>query len=684
MQLPKLILGAVILFWGWQTDLLAIAVPMMLAYETSYLLNWRWHFTTAHFRQVSHLCTVLLAIILIYLWKKEEGSVQFIFVFFRWLPIICFPLLVAQAYSSSEGIDLRALLFFQETPQNKQQKATIFSLHYPFFAICLLSASAGNTRDVTFYLGVVLFNAIALWFVRSPRTSAIAWLSIILLAGAIGFFCHLTLHQAHLTIEKAAGQWLREHFAYNYYNSNPNQRSTAIGDIGAVKLTNKIVLRVKPEPNNLAPTLLRRVSYNNYVSGLWVAVNSEFEPLELTSNTVSLLPEATEANHYFKPLEKEAKAKVTIYSYLEEGNNLLNLPENTVKIAQLPVQEAEINQYDTVQTKGDSSRLAAYQVTYDKNLRDDSFPTREDLTIPLQEASALEQIIQELDLENKSEQEILNTVYDFFNTKFTYSLELARQGQYKTPLAAFLLKHRAGHCEYFATATALLLRAVGIPTRYAIGYSVHEYSSLEKQFIVRGKNAHAWNLVYTNGAWRSFDTTPSNWMEIEDNGMSNLVIIRDFLAWLGFKISQFSELMQALSKTKSFWLIMMPILLIVSWWLLRKRDLNGLKLQKVNNTIINYILVGADSELYLIEQTLKTSGLIRYDYESWQQWLIRLQQDNQLTTELIAELQVIIALHYRYRFDPQAISQTERAKLKSATESWLLKYREFISLHSTR
>ena len=154
MQLPKFLLGAVILFWGWQTGLWGIAIPMALAYELSSFLNWRWHFTTVHFRQVSNLCTALLVIVIIYLWN-QDASLQFIFLFFQWLPVICFPLLVAQAYSNSNGIDVRALLFLKEKPASKQQKVTILSLHYPFLAICLMSASAGNTRDATFYLGVV-------------------------------------------------------------------------------------------------------------------------------------------------------------------------------------------------------------------------------------------------------------------------------------------------------------------------------------------------------------------------------------------------------------------------------------------------------------------------------------------------------------------------------------------------
>lgn len=74
-------------------------------------------------------------------------------------------------------------------------------------------------------------------------------------------------------------------------------------------------------------------------------------------------------------------------------------------------------------------------------------------------------------------------------------MKLLGQDQKTTPLSTFLLKNRSGHCEYFATATTLLLREVGIPARYAIGFSVSEFSPLENQFIVRGRDSHAWTLV---------------------------------------------------------------------------------------------------------------------------------------------------------------------------------------------
>ena len=58
-----------------------------------------------------------------------------------------------------------------------------------------------------------------------------------------------------------------------------------------------------------------------------------------------------------------------------------------------------------------------------------------------------------------------------------HSLYRTRPDSDVSALDDFLNRSRAGHCEYFATATVLLLRAAGIPARYATGYSVQEVES---------------------------------------------------------------------------------------------------------------------------------------------------------------------------------------------------------------
>lgn len=77
-------------------------------------------------------------------------------------------------------------------------------------------------------------------------------------------------------------------------------------------------------------------------------------------------------------------------------------------------------------------------------------------------------------------------------------------------LGEFLLGSGAGHCEYFATALALVLRAQRVPCRVVGGWLAHEWDAAARAVVVRGKHAHAWiEVLAEDGSWHTFDPTPA-------------------------------------------------------------------------------------------------------------------------------------------------------------------------------
>jgi hypothetical protein len=78
------------------------------------------------------------------------------------------------------------------------------------------------------------------------------------------------------------------------------------------------------------------------------------------------------------------------------------------------------------------------------------------------------------------------------------------------PLADFLFNVREGHCEYFATAMAIMLRTQGIATRIVNGFQQGSYNETADVLVVRQRNAHSWVEVYFPGekTWVPFDPTP--------------------------------------------------------------------------------------------------------------------------------------------------------------------------------
>jgi len=111
---------------------------------------------------------------------------------------------------------------------------------------------------------------------------------------------------------------------------------------------------------------------------------------------------------------------------------------------------------------------------------------------------------------------IYNNAYD----KATALESYLREIKYNELIAAppegqdgvdyFLFDAREGYCDYYASAMAVMARAVGIPARVAAGYSQGEYNPDTGAYRVREKNAHAWVEIYfPRYGWVEFEPTAS-------------------------------------------------------------------------------------------------------------------------------------------------------------------------------
>ena len=100
-------------------------------------------------------------------------------------------------------------------------------------------------------------------------------------------------------------------------------------------------------------------------------------------------------------------------------------------------------------------------------------------------------------------------IESYFQQNFRYTLE-QKSGGAEDPLADFMFRVREGHCEYFSTAMAVMLRTAGVATRVVNGFQLGEYNDAADVYTVRQSDAHSWVEVYfpETGAWVTFDPTP--------------------------------------------------------------------------------------------------------------------------------------------------------------------------------
>ncbi len=99
-------------------------------------------------------------------------------------------------------------------------------------------------------------------------------------------------------------------------------------------------------------------------------------------------------------------------------------------------------------------------------------------------------------------------VEKYLRTHYGYTLELP-QFEPADPLAYFLFHRKKGHCEYFASSMAVMLRGLGIPSRVVTGFQSGVYNPISGSQLIRSSDAHSWVEAWLpHRGWTTFDPTP--------------------------------------------------------------------------------------------------------------------------------------------------------------------------------
>src|ERR1017187_4049936 len=397
--------------------------------------------------------------------------------------MIFFLFMAAQAFSSREGVPPETISVILRLRWQRARRlgqtlpaARNVDISYPYFMLCLFAASFHPREDQSFYWGLCALVTWALWPYRSRRFGLAVWAGALGVAILLGYNGQRGVWRMYRLLEFYNAQWFVRQAGGG---ADPRQSKTALGRIGRLKGSSKIVIRLEPREGSRAPTLLREASYHTWKGQVWYSelARDKFETIFETTNhtTWVLLPGNSNS------------AAVNLACYLPGKCALLPLPTGCGRLENLSAFLLYKNSLGAVLAEGPG--LVVFDALYAPGSTIDSpGNTNEDLAVPPKEVPALEQVIAELQLQPQNRKQALRALSGFFQDKdkFRYS---TWQGLGKmtstneTPLSRFLLRTRSGHCEYFATATVLLLRKLGIPARYAVGYAVHE--SAGRKYVVR-------------------------------------------------------------------------------------------------------------------------------------------------------------------------------------------------------
>jgi len=258
--------------------------------------------------------------------------------------------------------------------------------------------------------------------------------------------------------------------------------------------------------------------------------------------------------------------------------------------------------------------------------------------------------------------EKLALIRSWFHEHFKYSRDLTiASSTYvatsPTGIGQFLTTTRVGHCEYFATATTLLLREAGVPARYTTGFALVERDFKRKEFVIRGTHGHAWCRVWNNdaGVWLDFDTTPPEWMGSATPAMSSTQwfndglkrLREDFFLWRNRPRNHL-----AVTLIMSSIALGVTAFVVKRLWRSKQRVENLAKFAAYEGPVIH-------TPLHDLEPQARKHLGYRPLGQPFAEWLLRLRpflSDMSLLDEAIT-------LHQRLRFDPAPAHPEERERL---------------------
>ncbi|MCU0682529.1 MAG: transglutaminaseTgpA domain-containing protein [Polyangiaceae bacterium] len=120
-------------------------------------------------------------------------------------------------------------------------------------------------------------------------------------------------------------------------------------------------------------------------------------------------------------------------------------------------------------------------------------------------------------------------IEDRLRTGYRYDLGSPSSGA-PSPLDHFLFESKRGHCEFYSTAMAMLLRVSGVPSRNVTGFVGGTYNRFGRYYAVRQGDAHSWVEAYVDGfGWVTFDPTPPVDVTPRSDIHGLLALLRDIL-----------------------------------------------------------------------------------------------------------------------------------------------------------
>lgn len=682
-DISKLMLIILILIWGYTNETIFQSVFLSGIIVTSIVWDYKINFPT-WWRKLS-LYFLFMSVLSLYIFflLSRQGNNFFIYIG-NFLPYLSMLIIMEDLFGQQNKKDVFVNLKKIYKKNNKfnlprytlsrwknmsysyPKEMTAVSGLYPrsvysiFLFLSILSAQIKNEMlpDYALMLIVICFvffglNDFKLTKIKKPWIKyLILFLCVIMASWSVNNGIQVLKDKSNEMYLQRSGSSSKAGW-FNVFEQN-----SQIGETGQLKDTQKLLLRIEwtEEPKTLLPASYFNVTEtglswktaifgNNFLPNdagsrdipapntiksieLYNEKQARKYNLAYMDSHVSLIPKSL-------PVEpKNERSAVLIGTPLnyKRGETALPIPSGTVVL--LGAENARLTAManGSLMFSGYSGEINIQSLYNKQKYIKLQNPINEDLSIPSDLLDTLETITQEIGIKNTDSVDYkVEKIKNWYKNNFKYSLNLDYHGKSKT-LSDFLLNIREGHCEYFATTTSLLLRYVGVPTRYATGFLVQERHPEEEEgmYWVRERDAHAWTVYWDGYGWQNLDTTPP----MDGNFYANtnmLTKVSDFLESVQYKLSKVILNEDAIQKNIPKIMIFLIVLIVILFFFTRKK-------WKKQNVVIKATTVYIELEIEKeFEKEMEEFTKIepRKKNEPWGIWAVRI--NNKIAVQKVVD-----------------------------------------------
>lgn len=530
LEPPRLLAGVTLLYWGAMTGEAFIALIIAVLLEGKNWVKWSWDFDDAAYVKAFQTSLGLLGLVLFFVWLDEINH-NSLFQVMKWFPLCFLPVELAQRYGKSDKMNLNTFFYFsrqrmrQDLKEGRSTSPKKINTGYPYIFGVLVVASCTSRMNIYVHLAMLALVSIVILSVSIKRGlgwKRLAWALPVMLLIAVWMQSETAaIYKSYV----ASGRAFKDP---DLGESSP-YRST-LGQLGNMKKNPEIQWRMWGDD---VPEYLRLNSYNKHHGVIWSydykSGDDDFESMEDAFDSRLGIELGDEGSGLFvfnveheRILEDTDSALKTVTlrgkGQSDTVESIVPAANGLVAISEMAGDEvtAAVHPLGVLKLINRKSVIDYKVWNTDQNLLDSEPDENIDLAVHESCERAVTILSEEMQLDSlSSADEKVNAIKDFFIQEFTYALhfDMPKTEFTGTYLDRFMLSERRGHCEYFATTAALLLRQQGIPTRYCIGYVAREKNG--DAWIMRGSHAHAWCSAWIDGKWEIVDLTPPDWMSIE-------------------------------------------------------------------------------------------------------------------------------------------------------------------------